>query len=92
MISPAASPNDISGIPVATLPVISYDKLLSDDPTEIDRLLDICKSLGFFYLDLSGAAQPVLDKSQDAFKFMENYFDQPLEVKLRDLRHSVTHG
>jgi hypothetical protein len=26
------------------------------------------------------------------FRFMENYFDQPLEVKMKDDRASVTHG
>lgn len=79
-------------IPIATLPTIHYDKLLSNDPVEIENLLSISKSLGFFYLDLTGEARPVLENSQNAFKFMEKYFDQPLEVKLRDLRHSVTHG
>lgn len=81
-----------SDIPVAHLPTIKYDKLLCDDPIETAALLGCCKSLGFFYLDLTGHAQPVLDGSQEAFEFMEDYFDQPLDVKLRDSRRSVTHG
>jgi isopenicillin N synthase-like dioxygenase len=88
MISPQVS----SKIPVAPLETISYDKLLAGDSIEIERLLSNCKSLGFFYLDLTGAAQVTLDNSRDVFKFMEEYFDQPLDVKLRDVRHSVTHG
>lgn len=71
---------------------MSFDKLLSGSNIEIARLVDICKSLGFFYLDLTGARQSVLDNSQSVFQFMERYFDQPLEVKLRDVRQSVTHG
>lgn len=81
-----------SAIPVADLDTISYDKLLEGDSIETARLLENCKSLGFFYLDLAGAAQAVLDNSQDVFKLMEEYFDQPLDVKLQDVRHSVTHG
>jgi isopenicillin N synthase-like dioxygenase len=88
-ISPSKKPENI---PVAPLEVIYYDKLLSGSPSEIGKLVDICKSLGFFYLNLTGAAQSVLDGSRDAFQFMEGYFDQPLEVKLRDIRQSVTHG
>lgn len=88
MVSSQTNPN----ILVAPLETISYDKLLAGESTEVERLLNNCKSLGFFYLDLRGAAKDVLDNSQDAFKLMEEYFDQPLDVKLRDVRHSVTHG
>jgi isopenicillin N synthase-like dioxygenase len=82
----------LENIPVTPLEVIYYDKLLSGSHTEIVKLVDICKSLGFFYLNLTGAGQSVLDGSRDTFQFMEGYFDQPLEVKLRDIRQSVTHG
>ncbi|KAE8385472.1 Clavaminate synthase-like protein [Aspergillus alliaceus] len=92
MVSLPASSIVVPDIPIAPLPTISYDKLLTGDPEEIARLLGNCQSLGFFYLDLTGAAQVVLNNSRDVFKLMEVYFEQPLDVKLRDLRHSVTHG
>lgn len=79
-------------IKIAQVPVIDYDKLLSGNQTEISRLVDICQSLGFFYLNLNGNGQSLLDDSRNAFKFMEKYFDQPLDVKLQDTRQSVTHG
>lgn len=79
-------------IPIAHLPVIDLGLLLSENHTEIVRPVDICKYLGFFYLNLNGAGQRVLDDSQNAFQIMEKYFDQPLEVKLQDTWQSVTHG
>ncbi|KAH8807262.1 hypothetical protein F5884DRAFT_880143 [Xylogone sp. PMI_703] len=84
--------SNYENIHIAPLPVISYDELLSGNNTEITKLVDICKSLGFFYLNLTGNAQPVLDNSHSAFQFMEAYFDQPLDVKMHDIRQSVTHG
>ena len=92
MSSQIAPTNILENIPIAPLPVIEYDKLLFGDNTEIVRLVDICKSLGFFYLNLAGAGQSLIDYSQNAFQVMEEYFDQPPEVKLRDIRQSVTHG
>ncbi|KAB8276948.1 hypothetical protein BDV30DRAFT_223925 [Aspergillus minisclerotigenes] len=92
MVSSMVSSSDAPNIPVAPLPTISYEKLLAKEPVEIERLLDVCRSLGFFYLNLAGTAQVVLNNSRDVFKLMEKYFDQALDVKLRDLRHSVTHG
>lgn len=88
-ISPSEDPEKIL---IAPLKVISFDKLLSGSHTEIDKLVDICKSFGFFYLNLNGAGQSLLDGSRDVFQFMEGYFDQSLEVKLQDIRQSVTHG
>jgi isopenicillin N synthase-like dioxygenase len=92
MTSHAAPSSDLAHIAIAPLPVIDFDKLWAGNDTEIARLVDICKSLGFFYLNLTGVSQTVLENSQNTFKFMEKYFDQPLEVKLRDIRQSVTHG
>jgi isopenicillin N synthase-like dioxygenase len=88
MISPQITPE----IPIADLEIISYDKLLEADSQEIGRLVENCKSLGFFYLNLTGTAQCVLNDSNSVFRVMEEYFDQPLSAKLEDVRHSVTHG
>lgn len=88
MISPEVTPE----IPLAELETISYDRLLEADSQEIVRLVKNCKSLGFFYLDLTGTARCVLDDSNSVFRVMKEYFDQPLNTKLEDVRHSVTHG
>lgn len=88
----AVSRENVHEIPIASLPVIDYDKLLSGNDAEVLRLVDICKSLGFFYLNLSGMGQTLLDDSRKSFQFMKEYFEQPLRDKLRDTRQSVTHG
>lgn len=41
------------GYPVIELPQISLKKLLEDDQDEIDKIWNICKSTGFFYLNLT---------------------------------------
>ncbi|TVY89075.1 Oxidoreductase [Lachnellula willkommii] len=51
-ICPSENPEKI---PIAPLKVISFDKLLSGSHIEIVKLVDICKSLGFFYLNLTSA-------------------------------------
>lgn len=56
----AVSHEKFHGIPIASLPVIDYDKLLSGNDAEVLRLVGICKSLGFFYLDLSGMGKPYM--------------------------------
>ncbi|KAF5855314.1 hypothetical protein ETB97_009448 [Aspergillus alliaceus] len=71
MVSLQAFSIVVPDIPIVSLPTISYDKLLTGDPEEIARLLGNCQSLGFFYLDLTGAAQVVLNNSRDVFKLME---------------------
>jgi isopenicillin N synthase-like dioxygenase len=89
-----SSSNSAKGpdLQIASLPTIDYEKLVSGDDAEITRLVDICKTLGFFYLNLNGEGQCMLNDSRRAFQFMKEYFDQPLEAKLRDTRQSVTHG
>lgn len=92
MMAQAELSENLENIHVAELPIISYDNLLSKNKAELGKLLESCKSLGFFYLDLTGSARSVLENTQAAFEFMKTYFDQPLEDKFRDLRQSVTHG
>ncbi|KAJ5549173.1 hypothetical protein N7513_006407 [Penicillium frequentans] len=92
MMAQAKLSENLENIHVAELPIISYENLLSKDKAELGKLLESCKSLGFFYLDLTGSARSVLENTQAAFEFMKTYFDQSLEDKSRDLRQSVTHG
>lgn len=40
-------------VPTIELPRISLKKLLQNDETEINEIWNICKTAGFFYLDLT---------------------------------------
>ena len=79
---------------IAPLETIDFARLASKDPLETSRLLRCCQTHGFFYLDLQGtdSTRQVISDEKDVLKFMENYFDQPLEAKMKDDRASVTHG
>lgn len=93
-LSPTSAVLHGQEVNIAPLETIDFARLESKDPLEISRLLRCCETHGFFYLDLQGtdpARQVILDE-KDVLRFMENYFDQPLEVKMKDDRASVTHG
>lgn len=78
---------------VAPLPTVDFSQLLSQDPSETNKLLTACRTHGFFYLDLRGNdTKRVLEDWKKVLLVMEKYFDQPLEVKMRDDRQSDTHG
>ena len=79
---------------IAPLETIDFARLASKDPFEISRLFGCCQTHVFFYLDLQGtdSARQVISDEKDVLRFMENYFDQPLEAKMRDDRASMTHG
>jgi hypothetical protein len=93
MIAANETSVDYESVPLADLPTIDFEKLKLADEGEIVRLLGVCKSLGFFYLDFAnGSGQKLISWSREVRIFMKKYFNQPLETKLRDMRHSVTHG
>jgi isopenicillin N synthase-like dioxygenase len=72
---------------------LNAGKLIQNDKLEVDRLLLACKTYGFFYLDLSAEETSYLTQDwEDVLAFMNWYFDQPLDVKLKDSRNSDTHG
>lgn len=80
-------------VSIAPLPTIDYDLLLARDRFEIARLVDICRTHGFFYLKFAGSqAERLLSNSDDVVDLMRDYFQQPLETKLKDVRGTVTHG
>ena len=47
------------GYPTIDLPQISLRKLLENDKSEFESVWNICKSIGFFYLDLTDHPQGV---------------------------------
>lgn len=90
----ASAPSSKDGqLAVAPLPTVDFSQLLSQDPSETNNLLTACRTHGFFYLDLRGNdTKRVLEDWKKVLLVMEKYFDQPLEVKMRDDRQSDTHG
>lgn len=78
---------------IAVLPTISFSSLTARDPNELKKLLKACEGVGFFYLDLRGAASKnVLQDWRSVLDFMELYFGQDLAAKMLDDRMSDTHG
>lgn len=86
--TPDAPPEDI---PVANLPSIEVNLLQAHDPSEFDKLLKACEVYGFFYLNLENYGT-MLQDWRKVLDLMKDYFDKPLEVKMRDSRNSDTHG
>ena len=41
-------------VPVWGMQTIDYGRVLSQDPSEIDKLVSACTDEGYFYLDLRG--------------------------------------
>ncbi|KNG90342.1 2OG-Fe(II) oxygenase family oxidoreductase [Aspergillus nomiae NRRL 13137] len=80
--------NDFS---IAPLPTIDHARLEAKDGEETQRLLDACKTHGFFYLDLRKVGT-VLNDWQQVLRIMEKYFSQDLMTKMKDDRRSDTYG
>lgn len=81
-------------LPIAPLRTIRYSALQSGDPTEVGRLLEACIHEGFFYLDMTdGEENPaVLQKVDEMYDFMREWFGQPDEVKQEVLSSNYTDG
>lgn len=77
-----------SNYDVADLAVINYGSVLSGQSGERDALLQACVRWGFFYLDLSQDDKGLeyLSTAKDVLKFSKDYFGQPLDTKLKDMR------
>jgi isopenicillin N synthase-like dioxygenase len=74
-----------------SLPTIHLDLLRAENATESRNLLNACRSHGFFYLDLT--SDPELCKLWGKMlEIMEQYFKQPLAVKMQDARGSDNFG
>lgn len=80
---------------IAPLLIIDFARLLRHDVSEVDRLVEACRTLGFFYLDLQGAeteSQTMLADWQGVLQKSKAYFSQSEEIKLRDDRNSLSYG
>ena len=69
-------------VPVWGMQTIDYGRLLSHDPSEIDKLVSACTDEGHFYLDLQGIdGRRMLADQQETLRLMERFFAEPIEAK-----------
>lgn len=69
-------------INVAELETIDFSRLISQEPPELRRLLSVCQTDGFFYLDLHGLeSRRILDDLQSLLTVMKRFFDSSLDQK-----------
>lgn len=77
----------------ANLHTLNFTSLLSGDATEQANLLSACEDHGFFYLDLRNwDSGNMLRTLEDAWVVMKQWFDQPLEEKMKTETISDAHG
>lgn len=64
------------------MPVINYSLLLSQDPKEVQKVVNACLEEGYFQLDLDNIdGRGVLHDRAEVLKLMDRFFSQPLEAK-----------
>ncbi|KAK6335012.1 hypothetical protein TWF718_010454 [Orbilia javanica] len=74
-------------IDVAPLETISLELLLRGDERERMKLYAAAGSLGFFYLDVSDSEKHLTDVER-LYSITENYFTQPEQELLKDIREN----
>lgn len=80
-------------IQIAQLHSINFSRLLSQEPAELDKLLHLCKTEGFFYLDLQDIdGRRILDDKVKLLKVMERFFNSPHDDKNEIGLPSQEHG
>lgn len=76
---------DSHQVDVASLETIDFGRLATKEPAEVEKLFNASQMPGFFYLDLqSEHTKQIIADLPDVYALAEKYFDQPLEVKMKD--------
>lgn len=85
--TPQSYPSFPDDLPTVPLEVISLKKLLADDESEQQRVFEICKGRGFFYLELADtdSGETILHGADDMARLAEDIFRLPQEEKLKYL-------
>jgi isopenicillin N synthase-like dioxygenase len=69
-------------VPIYPMETISFERLLSQEPAELEKLLRCCETEGFFYLDLQGIdGRRYLKDQENTLDLMHRFFESPLELK-----------
>lgn len=79
---PSSPSNEFPTVPLET---ISLRKILANDQTEQERVFEICKNRGFFYLELAGCelGEIIKDGADEVAKVAETAFKLPVDEKLQ---------
>lgn len=79
----------------ASLALIDYESLANNDAGETEKLVQVCKTVGMFHLDIRGSkAKALLEDVPGFFKKGNKFFDLPedSEEKLQAVRHGLERG
>ncbi|KAL8832854.1 MAG: hypothetical protein Q9170_004720 [Blastenia crenularia] len=77
----------------AEIPTIAFNKLIDREPAELAKLLAAGQKEGFFYLDLTKVeSQGLYEDYENILAFMKDWFNQPLEEKVKYAYGSDTQG
>ncbi|KAG5915219.1 hypothetical protein E4U61_004824 [Claviceps capensis] len=69
-------------VPVWSMHTVDYGLLLSQDPGEVDKVVNACLQDGYFYLGLDGIdGRRMLSDHQETLKLMKRFFNSPIEAK-----------
>lgn len=80
-------------LPVCELETINFSRLLSQEPAEINKLLQCCQNAGFFYLDLRDIdGRRMLEDHQRLLALMRRFFNSPHDEKNEIGLPSLEHG
>ncbi|CAG8218167.1 unnamed protein product [Penicillium salamii] len=85
------SPVQGASVPIARLDTISLAKVVANDRKEVNKMLMAFINDGFLYLSLDQVVSITADWDK-VVDFMNSYFDQPLNKKMKDDRSSDTIG
>ncbi|KAK9423866.1 hypothetical protein SUNI508_03882 [Seiridium unicorne] len=83
--TPELYPPFPEGLPTVELETLSLDQLLKGNADVQDRLFQVCKGRGFFYLDLQGSevGDVILEGAQQIARVGEETFELPLDEKMK---------
>lgn len=67
---------------------VDLSRLKAKDSDETIKLVEALKSDGFFYADLANDASlgDIVQQEHDMYTVCDEYFEQPLEIKMKDFR------
>lgn len=74
---------DSTDFPTIELDTIALRDVLKHDPAVDRRMLEACKTRGFFYLDLTGCDEggTILSGAEDCCRLAEHFFALPFDKK-----------
>ncbi|KAK2598214.1 hypothetical protein N8I77_011640 [Diaporthe amygdali] len=68
--------------PIYPMETVSFERLLSQEPAELEKVVRCCETEGFFYLDLQSIdGRRMLEDQQKTLELMHRFFQSPLEIK-----------